>query len=72
MIESVFDQVTVEACATFAGLGTNAVVVKLRALGGMLTAVAGDPDGAGDGEGDGAGDGVDGVGDGADGELDEE
>jgi hypothetical protein len=70
VIESVFDQVTTEACATFAGLGTNAVVVKLRAFGGMLTAVAGDPDGAG--EGDGAGDGVDGVGDGADGEADEE
>jgi hypothetical protein len=51
-------------------LGTNAVVVKLRAFGGMLTAVAGDPDGAG--EGDGVGDDVDGVGDGADGLADEE
>ena len=71
VIESVFDQVTTEACVTFAGLGANAVVVKLRAFGGMLTAAAG-PDGAGEGAGDGAGDGVEGVGDGADGVLGEE
>ena len=65
-VESVFDHVTTVPCATVVGFGTNAPVPNARALVGMVTVVAGEPDGAG--EGDGAGDGV---GDGLDGDGDE-